>query len=131
MNLEEQAFAQEFIRLATDGDARGWHERNGGNLSYRLTAAEIEACTDCFYNTAPWNAIRTAVPVLGGSFFLLTGSGKCMRNVRFAPADNTGIIEINAAGNAYRLVWGLTDGKPTSELPTHLAVHALKCTGGN
>lgn len=53
-----------------------------------------------------------------------------MRNVRFAPAENTGIIEINAAGNAYRLVWGLTDGKPTSELPTHLAVHALKCTGG-
>ena len=32
MNLEEQAFAQEFIRLATDGDARGWHERNGGEL---------------------------------------------------------------------------------------------------
>ena len=33
---------QGFIKMANDGYLQGWHERNGGNLSYRLKAGEVE-----------------------------------------------------------------------------------------
>lgn len=128
MRIEELSFVKAFIRLATDGDRRGWHERNGGNLSYRMTGADINACSAQFDTAAPWIPVKTAVPLLAGDCILLTGSGKCMRNIAAAPTDTVGIIELNGHGDAYRIVWGLIKSRPTSELPTHLAVAALKKT---
>ena len=37
MGIVDLAFMQGYIRMATDGVNMGWHERNGGNLTYRLT----------------------------------------------------------------------------------------------
>lgn len=64
---------------------------------------------------------------------MVTGSGKYFRNVILDPADTSAIIEIDAAGENYRIVWGLVNGgKPTSELPSHLMNHEVKkkATGG-
>ena len=36
MKILESKFVQGFIKMADDGYKQGWHERNGGNLSYRL-----------------------------------------------------------------------------------------------
>lgn len=33
-----------FIRMCTDGWEQGWHERNGGNLTYRMKPEEVEQC---------------------------------------------------------------------------------------
>ena len=33
---------QAFIRMCQDGWDQGWHERNGGNLTYRMTQSEID-----------------------------------------------------------------------------------------
>ena len=30
-----------FIRMCTDGWEQGWHERNGGNLTYRMKPEEV------------------------------------------------------------------------------------------
>ena len=30
-----------FIRMADDGYLQGWHERNGGNLTYRMKESEV------------------------------------------------------------------------------------------
>lgn len=58
---------------------------------------------------------------------MVTGSGKYFRNVILDPADTSAIIEIDAAGENYRIVWGLVNGgKPTSELPSHLMNHEVK-----
>ena len=35
-----------------------------------------------------------------------TGSGKYFRNVALDPAHNIGIVEIDSAGGAWRIVWG-------------------------
>ena len=35
MRFLDAEFVQGFIRMANDGWEQGWHERNGGNLSYR------------------------------------------------------------------------------------------------
>ena len=33
-----------FIRMCNDGWLQGWHERNGGNLTYRMTEEDVAAC---------------------------------------------------------------------------------------
>ena len=35
-----------FARLCDDGWLQGWHERNGGNLSYRMSAEDVAAGMD-------------------------------------------------------------------------------------
>ena len=37
-----------FIRMCTDGWEQGWHERNGGNLTYRMKPEEVEQCRPDF-----------------------------------------------------------------------------------
>ena len=112
---------RDFIKLCTDGYAQGWHERNGGNLSCRLTGQEVEEARPFFRADTRWQEIGAEVPGLAGEFFMVTGSGKFMRNVGLDPEDSSGIIELDGEGKRYRIVWGLNDGgKPTSELPSHL-----------
>ena len=49
---------------------------------------------------------------------MMTGSGKYFRNVILDPAANSRIIEVDEAGENYRICWGLVNGgRPTSELP--------------
>ena len=36
MKILDSKFMKGFIKMADDGFQQGWHERNGGNLSYRL-----------------------------------------------------------------------------------------------
>ena len=42
MKILDSKFVQGFIKMANDGYLQGWHERNGGNLSYRLKTDEVE-----------------------------------------------------------------------------------------
>ena len=42
MSIRDARFVQGFIRMCNDGWEQGWHERNGGNLSYRMKAEEVE-----------------------------------------------------------------------------------------
>lgn len=118
---------QSFARVCDDGWQQGWHERNGGNLSYRLKPEEVEEIKDSLDFSGNWKEIGTSVPSLGGEFFLVTGSGKYFRNVILDPASNIAVIEVDKAGENYRICWGLKDGgRPTSELPTHLMNHEVK-----
>lgn len=120
MEILELKFMQEFIQVCTMGYQKGWHERNGGNLSYRLNALEVDQCR-AFFNPKEWREIGTNVSALKHEYFLVTGSGKYFRNVPIYPEECLCIIEIDALGNHYRVVWGLIrGGRPTSELPSHL-----------
>ena len=42
MRVLDTAFAKGFIRVCDDGFNQNWHERNGGNLSYRIKREEVE-----------------------------------------------------------------------------------------
>lgn len=126
MNILEAEFVKDFIRMANDGWERGWHERNGGNLSYRVRPEEVEQVKDCFV-PGQWQLIGSSVPKLAGEYFLITGRGKYFRNIVPYPEESIGMIEINEIGEQYRIVWGMTKGGlPTSELPTHLMNHEVK-----
>ena len=133
MRVLDTEFVKNFIRTANDGWEQGWHERNGGNLSYRIRLEEVEAVKEDF-EPKEWQPIGTTVPKLAKEYFIVTGSGKYFRNVIIKPEDSICIIELDEKGENYNIVWGLVNGgRPTSELPTHLMNHEVKmiATGGN
>ena len=84
MRFLDAEFVKGFIRMADDGWQLGWHERNGGNLSYRVKAEEVESVKEEL-KERDWQPIGTSVPALAGEYFLVTGSGKFFRNVSIKP----------------------------------------------
>ena len=127
MEIKQAKFMEGFIRLTSDAFKKGWHERNGGNLTYRIKDEEISAVKESLHEIKEWLPIGNSVPDLAGEYFLVTGSGKYMRNVELAPEENIAVIKIDDSGEKYGIVWGLVNGgRPTGELPTHLANHELK-----
>ncbi len=127
MRMLDTEFVKGFIRLCDDGFHQNWHERNGGNLSYRIKPSEVEEIKEELEKETPWQPIGTAVKGLAGEYFMVTGSGKYFRNVILDPKANTCIIEIDETGENYRICWGLINGgRPTSELPSHLMNHEVK-----
>lgn len=131
MKLTDLSFVQDFIALTADAFEKDWHERNGGNLSYRIRTEEMDFVRVQFpmalKSTEQWTPTGVSVPNLAKECFLVTGSGKFMQNVREAPEENLAIAQIDESGENYSVIWGLEKGgRPTSEFPTHLMNHAIK-----
>ncbi len=127
MRILDTKFVRGFIKMADDGFHQGWHERNGGNLSYRLKPEEVEGIKTRLSDNGEWVPIGVSVPGLAGEYFLVTGSGKYFRNIIVDPEACIAIIELDDKGENYRLRWGLVEGGvPTSELPSHLMNHEVK-----
>lgn len=128
MKVESIKVVREFMKITSDCFARGWNERNGGNLTYRLTKEDVQQFAPLF-EKEPHRVYELGVQLrnLADEYFLVTGSGKFFRNVALDFAHNCGVIQINAQGDAYQVVWGLLEGAmPTSELPSHLMSHSIK-----
>ena len=121
MKVIDAGFTKSFIRMCSDGFAMGWHERNGGNLSYRVKEEELASVKDDLDENAVWHDLGTTVPELAGEYFMVTGSGKYFRNVEIDPSANIGLVKLDDSGSQYRIEWGLTgNARPTSEFPTHV-----------
>lgn len=117
-------FLEEFKSVTNECYKKGWNEMNGGNLTYRLTAEDLKLVK---LNPGEWISLDDTFTHIAKEYFLVTGSGRYFQNVIKDIETNSGIIEISADGKAYRVVWGLNDSKPTSELPTHLLNHNVLC----
>ena len=127
MDIIKKDFIQGFIQMAQDGWEQGWHERNGGNLSYRMTDHEVDSVRDRLRTDGEWKDIGTTVSGLAGDHFLVTGSGKFFSRIKAQPEDSLCILQVDETGSKYQVQWGLArGGSPTSELPTHFANHEVK-----
>lgn len=127
MGILDVKFVQGFIRMCNDGWEQGWHERNGGNFSYRIRPEEVDEVKAYLHDKGEWRPIGTSVPGLAGEYFMVTGSGKYFRNAILDPEDGICILEVDEAGENYKIRWGLVNGgRPTSELPSHLMNHEVK-----
>ncbi len=133
MGMTDITIVQKYIRMANDGWLQGWHERNGGNLTYRLTKEEVAEMKPFFDETPrPWVNMGVTGENLAGEYFLSTGSGKFFRNVITDPEDSLCVVEINDKGDSYRIRWGLVNGgKPTSEFPSHYMNHCVRAKATN
>ena len=70
---------------------QGWHERNGGNLTYRMKPEEVEMVKENF-QPKEWTPINPAFQSLEVKYFISTGSGKYFRNVIIKPEDSFAIV---------------------------------------
>ena len=128
MKVENIRFIQEYIKITSDCFKRGWNERNGGNLTYRLSEEDLEAFKP-FINPKEKRTynLGTTLSNLANEYFFVTGSGKFFRNVCLDLEGNCGLIQMDSTGSQYTILWGLTNGAmPTSELPSHLMSHSMK-----
>jgi rhamnulose-1-phosphate aldolase len=109
----------------TSGDMarRGWAESNGGNISLRLNPENYGYFND-FQPKSDWVKLPMSMSEIAGERFLVTGTGRFLRNIEVFPEKNVGVIEIDKKGEAWQLLWGYEPvGAPTSELPSHLLSH--------
>lgn len=121
----------ELVKITGDMWTRGWIEANGGNISVRLDDSQkADLSTD---KASDWIDLPTNLSELGDEIFLVTGTGKFLRNVAVDPLINAGFIQLNSDGTAYKIILGFNDGgRPTSEIAAHLGTHnILKTTKGN
>lgn len=130
MKVLDSKLMESYARMAMDGFNQGWHERNGGNLTYRLKKEDVKELKEDFNEDGQWEDFGwqaghesdSSFPGLAGEYFMVSGSGKYFRNIPLDPAANVAIIKLNDDGTKFMKVWGLVNGgRPTSELPTHLA----------
>jgi len=100
----------------------GWAERNGGNITVNITEyvddeiRQLDPISDVIQ-------IGVTLPALKGSYFYCKGTGKRMRDLARWPMDNGSIIRILDDCASYVIIADHAV-MPTSELPSHLTVHA-------
>ena len=100
---------------------KGWAERNGGNITINITDQVDDAMRAMPAIDAP-RAIGKTLPHLKGCWFYCKGTGKRMRDLSREPMANGSIIRILPDCAHYEIVADAVVA-PTSELPSHLAVH--------
>ena len=99
----------------------GWAERNGGNITVNIT----QWADDAMQRQPPISDIKpigTTLPSLRGCYFFCKGTGKRMRDLARRPMENGSIIRILDDCASYVIIAD-HPVQPTSELPSHLAVH--------
>jgi len=104
---------------------KGWAERNAGNISVNINHL-IEYKLDDL-NEYPNFKLPKKYPQLANYYFFITGTGKRMRDLARSPLKNALIIKISENADSYYLISKNKQKEngfmPTSELPTHLAIH--------
>lgn len=100
---------------------KGWAERNGGNITVNVTDSLDEAVKALPALAGPFE-IGIKLEHLKGCFFYCKGTGKRMRDLARDPMSNGSIIRICDDCASYEII-AEKPVKPTSELPSHLALH--------
>lgn len=99
----------------------GWAERNGGNITVNITEFADDGMRT-LPAISPVKQIGSTLPHLKGCYFFCKGTGKRMRDLARWPMENGSIIRILDDCSSYVIIAD-NPVQPTSELPSHLAVH--------
>ncbi|KRM06230.1 MAG: rhamnulose-1-phosphate aldolase [Liquorilactobacillus ghanensis] len=119
----DSKFVKKISEITYASYDHGWDERNGGNVSLRIDAADLTEYEDIKTVKKTLELGFDAKP-LAGQYFLVTGTGRYFRNVINQPKLDLGLLQITEDGQKADLLWGFEDGgKPTSEFPSHLMTH--------
>ena len=108
---------------------KGWAERNGGNITINITDLVDDAMRALPALSEP-RPIGKALPHLEGCWFYCKGTGRRMRDLARNPMANGAVIRILAGCEYYEIVADAPVA-PTSELPSHLAVHDWLLASGS
>lgn len=107
---------------------KGWAERNGGNITVNVTEhvddeiRRMPAISERY-------SIGTVLPALKGCYFFCKGTNRRMRDLARRPMENGSVIRIADDCASYEIIAD-APVKPTSELASHLAMHAKMIADG-
>ncbi len=116
---EVPALIRRITRIAGWIYSKGWAEANAGNISVRVDRTDDIPIDP----QGPPRELPFPMRELDGARFLISGTGRRMREAAETPDQYVGLIRIVDGGTRYRLLWGA--GPATSELPAHLGIHAM------
>ena len=111
---------------------RGWAERNASNISVNITDLFQDESSE--NSLIPFYDLPKSYSKLAGNYFLVTGTGKRMRDLAQRPMKNLLLIKLNENANGYRIISQKSDEEnimPTSELATHLGIHCMIAERGS
>ena len=122
---KSQALRQEILKTAEVAGylwQNGWAERNGGNLTVNVTEL-VDDSIRHLPAISEAKPIGITLPQLRGCYFYCKGTGRRMRDLARQPMQNGSVIRILDDCASYVII---ADEAvlPTSELPSHLSVHA-------
>ena len=100
---------------------KGWAERNGGNITVNVTEHIDDEIRE-MPAISPVYPIGMTLPNLKGCYFFCKGTNMRMRDLARWPMKNGSFIRICDDCASYVIIAD-KPVKPTSELPSHLAVH--------
>lgn len=101
---------------------RGWAESTAGNISVDVTALLVQKSIDAGeYTKVPLRAVH---PAPGDRYFFVTARGARFRELAHRPDAHMLLIHIAGSGKEYHILWGNKENRATSELGTHLCLHA-------
>lgn len=100
---------------------KGWAERNGGNITINITDVVDDDIRKMPAITEP-RPIGFTLPNIRGKYFYCKGTNRRMRDLARWPMENGSIIRVLDDGAHYEIIAD-NPVAPTSELPSHLAVH--------
>ena len=100
---------------------KGWAERNGGNITVNVTEYIDDEIRQMPAIAEPV-ALGQKLANLKGCYFFCKGTNKRMRDLARWPMENGSFIRIMDDCEHYEIIADVPV-KPTSELPSHLAMH--------
>lgn len=115
----------ELCRITDNMYRMGWDERNGGNISILIDEDDImpyvrekaERTIELSFDASP----------LSGRLLLITATGHYFRNVSLTPENSLGVLRFLPDGRHAEIIWGFEgDGRPTSELSSHVMTHIVR-----
>lgn len=128
-NILGASFIKEMAEICDLMYRKGWNERNGGNVSYLIPESETLGYENIFSQSSNRRRripLESPIPELKNKIFLVTGTGKYLKNVSKNPEGNLCLLQITDDGTSYDMLWGLYGNFPTSEISSHLMCHKVR-----
>jgi rhamnulose-1-phosphate aldolase len=103
---------------------KGWTPGGGGNVSVLLDDEQVATLN---YTPGTGRVVPFAIPDgVRGRYVLVTATGSHFRALKDDPDRHLGVVYVPLEGDYYEVAAGFRGGRPTGELDSHLAAHAVR-----
>jgi rhamnulose-1-phosphate aldolase len=122
-NQGAQGIAAEIAEVALLLWQKGWAEGSAGNISVNVT--EYYPAIRIDFRTFPMIPMEVKYPALAHHHIFISAKGSRMRNLAKDPGKGICLIKISKKGDFYQVLYEDPENPliPSSELPSHLAIH--------
>lgn len=122
-NQGAQDVAAEIAKVASLLWEKGWAEASGGNISVNVT--EYYSGIHIDFRTFPMIPLEVKYPAIAHQYIFITAKGSRMRSLAEDPGAGLCLIKLSKKGDAYQVMFEDPESPvvPSSELPSHLAIH--------